>query len=205
MARTIRVDSDVYAWLQRQARAFEDTPNSVLRRIAALDASPSRGNKAPGDVVGGRRAWQQVSSTATGATSTRKFNGSDRLQTVRAIEQFLGVNLSKIGSHRTFLEDETGTPYLVLGGYGDWHGIPPEIVGDARSKHPHGKLMLAKHEGVRIKVYAGSLDALLQRTDSLAFNQEGYCQFDLGWQDGRPFIKQALDVQLELLTEIAGR
>ena len=35
---TIRVDDDVYAWLQKHARPFEDTPNSVLRRMAALDS-----------------------------------------------------------------------------------------------------------------------------------------------------------------------
>lgn len=36
---TVRVDSDVYAWLQAQARPFEDTPNTVLRRVAGLDAA----------------------------------------------------------------------------------------------------------------------------------------------------------------------
>jgi hypothetical protein len=34
---TIRIDGEVYAWLQLQARPFEDTPNSVLRRVAGLD------------------------------------------------------------------------------------------------------------------------------------------------------------------------
>ena len=34
---TIRIDDEVYAWLQSQARPFEDTPNSVLRRVAGLD------------------------------------------------------------------------------------------------------------------------------------------------------------------------
>ena len=33
---TIRVDDEVYAWLQKQARPFEDSPNSVLRRVASL-------------------------------------------------------------------------------------------------------------------------------------------------------------------------
>ena len=37
MAPTIRVDEEVYGWLQGNARPFEDTPNSVLRRIAGLD------------------------------------------------------------------------------------------------------------------------------------------------------------------------
>lgn len=33
---TIRIDDDVYSWLKAQAEPFEDTPNSVLRRIAGL-------------------------------------------------------------------------------------------------------------------------------------------------------------------------
>jgi hypothetical protein len=38
---TIRIDEDVYAWLQMQAKPFEDTPNSVLRRIAGLEIDES--------------------------------------------------------------------------------------------------------------------------------------------------------------------
>ncbi len=43
--RTIEVDEDVYASLQRQAEAFVDTPNDVLRRVLLgrpLDARRSR-------------------------------------------------------------------------------------------------------------------------------------------------------------------
>jgi hypothetical protein len=38
MMPTIRIDDEVYDWLQKQAtRPFEDTPNSVLRRIAGIE------------------------------------------------------------------------------------------------------------------------------------------------------------------------
>jgi hypothetical protein len=37
MPPTIRIDGEVYSWLQGNARPFEDTPNSVLRRIAGLE------------------------------------------------------------------------------------------------------------------------------------------------------------------------
>jgi hypothetical protein len=37
MSPTIRIDDHVYAWLQAEAIPFDDTPNSVLRRIAGLD------------------------------------------------------------------------------------------------------------------------------------------------------------------------
>jgi len=33
----LRVDDDVWSWLKNQATPFEDTPNSVLRRVAGLD------------------------------------------------------------------------------------------------------------------------------------------------------------------------
>ena len=37
---TVRVDDQVYSWLQSLARPFADTPNSVLRRVAGLDETP---------------------------------------------------------------------------------------------------------------------------------------------------------------------
>ncbi len=41
MSRTINVDDRFFAWLQENGTALVDTPNSVLRRIAGLDRSPS--------------------------------------------------------------------------------------------------------------------------------------------------------------------
>jgi len=37
MLPTIRIDDEVYAWLRDHAVPFEDTPNTVLRRLAGLD------------------------------------------------------------------------------------------------------------------------------------------------------------------------
>jgi hypothetical protein len=37
MMRAIRIDDDVWVSLQKKARAFEDTPNSVLRRVLGID------------------------------------------------------------------------------------------------------------------------------------------------------------------------
>jgi hypothetical protein len=39
--RTISVDDEVYLWLQRNAKPFEDTPNTVLRRLANLSDEAS--------------------------------------------------------------------------------------------------------------------------------------------------------------------
>ncbi len=43
--RVIRIDDDVWRALQKKAKAFEDTPNSVLRRVLrANGASPRKGS-----------------------------------------------------------------------------------------------------------------------------------------------------------------
>lgn len=40
----IRIDDEVYAWLQKHAQPFEDTPNTVLRRLADIDAPKAEQN-----------------------------------------------------------------------------------------------------------------------------------------------------------------
>lgn len=67
---TIRVDDDVYAWLQKQARPFEDTPNTVLRRVAGLGDAPQP--IAPTEAKGAK-AMKQV-ATAARPLSGRKLN-----------------------------------------------------------------------------------------------------------------------------------
>jgi hypothetical protein len=54
MMPTIRVDEDVYAWLQRRAKPFVDTPNSVLRRELKIGSYVGTGRPAgrmPGELM----------------------------------------------------------------------------------------------------------------------------------------------------------
>ena len=44
MSPVVRVDADVWEWLKRLARPLEDTPNSVLRRVAGLDPDAPTGS-----------------------------------------------------------------------------------------------------------------------------------------------------------------
>ena len=56
MGPTIRVDDEVWDWLKEHARPLEDTPNSVLRRIAGLDGeTDGRSGATDDDVKGTRR------------------------------------------------------------------------------------------------------------------------------------------------------
>jgi len=40
---TIRIDQDVWTFLQSKAKPFEDSPNDVLRRELGLDILPNQG------------------------------------------------------------------------------------------------------------------------------------------------------------------
>lgn len=42
MMPVIRVDDEVWSWLKTKAQPFEDTPNSVLRRVAGLEGQAFR-------------------------------------------------------------------------------------------------------------------------------------------------------------------
>jgi len=45
MTPTIRIDNQVWEYLKRKAEPFEDTPNSVLRRLFGLDRAQLRRNR----------------------------------------------------------------------------------------------------------------------------------------------------------------
>lgn len=57
--RTIRVDDDVWKALQRRATAFEDTPNSVLRRVLRLD-NPDKQKGSTPRIPRGTKTPQQL-------------------------------------------------------------------------------------------------------------------------------------------------
>lgn len=58
MAPTIRVDDEVYAALQAEAKAFVDTPNTVLRRKFGLEAEAAGSTASAAPMTqGGGRMW----------------------------------------------------------------------------------------------------------------------------------------------------
>jgi hypothetical protein len=65
-SRVVRIDEDVYRALQEQGRPFEDTPNTVLRRLLQLpeDAAPP--------------AAVEPEAAGNAATARRQRGGGDR-------------------------------------------------------------------------------------------------------------------------------
>ncbi|HTE84594.1 MAG TPA: winged helix-turn-helix domain-containing protein [Dehalococcoidia bacterium] len=75
MSPSIRIDSEVYQYLQKRAEPFADTPNSVLRRLLSLETRPAEDRPASGE---GR---------VGGADVTRLPARSDRTANVKAVQR----------------------------------------------------------------------------------------------------------------------
>ena len=89
----LRVDDEVWEWLKKQARPLEDTPNSVLRRVAAID--PPLG--APAHDV----ATALPAHDAAAGSPTDRENGVSRPSTL-AVTPRLAKRLTGEGLNRAF-------------------------------------------------------------------------------------------------------
>jgi hypothetical protein len=99
MMPTIRIDEEVFAWLQSKARPFEDTPNSVLRREAALDehATLEHGRLGPGRVVQrehGAKTPQGEFRAPILRILASNGGRADRTYTLKQLEQALAGTLN---------------------------------------------------------------------------------------------------------------
>src|SRR5688500_10740138 len=59
----VPVDDDVWGWLKSHATPFEDTPNSVLRRLAGLDSAAAASSSAKANTQR-KRASRDVAKSA---------------------------------------------------------------------------------------------------------------------------------------------
>jgi hypothetical protein len=69
MSPIIRIDEEVYSWLQSRAQPFDDTPNSVLRRVAGLDAGQSIAHRQKGAAMPKTQIGQRI----TGEGLNRRY------------------------------------------------------------------------------------------------------------------------------------
>ena len=101
MARTIRIDDEVYAWLQQHAQPFEDTPNSVLRRLVGFDSTDDSSEGCRGG--GSQGETGRMTQRQTSLVKSRKQTG------VRRPVQVTGEQLNdewKVGArHALFHRD----------------------------------------------------------------------------------------------------
>lgn len=133
---------------------------------------------------------------------TPKFDNLDRRKVIQAIEKVLDVKLSQVGSRPKEQVDAHGRLYWVLGGYGDWHGIPPEMMERAKSSLDTGSIVIAKRLKEKMRIYIGPIRPFAKGVDMLTKTSKGEFHFDQEIKRGELTIKQLRKAKFELLTEI---
>ena len=125
-----------------------------------------------------------------------KFDEQDRKKVISEVEKHFGVHLSRVGSHRKFLEDSSHRTFLVLGGYEDWHGIPPDMLEEEEKRNSNGVLVVAKRHTNSIDVFSGPLQTLIDNKSKLSHTQKGNYQFHIHILGSHLFIKEIPSLSL---------
>lgn len=131
-----------------------------------------------------------------------KFDEYDRIKVISEIEKHFHVKLSTIGDSKKYLKDNTGKKYIILGGYGNWHGIPKEIIKIEEEKSCNDSiLIIAKKDRQNIDIYEGRLRPLIERKKQLTSTDKQY-EFDIIVQGSKLRIQQIKD---EFTLKILGK
>jgi len=69
------------------------------------------------------------------------------------------------------MTDEVGRVYWIMG-YGDWHGIEPDMIDALRRDHD-ALLVIARRTKQTIRVFAGPLRPLLHKSENLPVAKSG--------------------------------
>jgi hypothetical protein len=124
----IRIDEDVWAWLQRNAEPLVDTPNAVLRRLAGLDLH--RDDAGPLSIGRGSASGSQGS----GRGRVQRTNSGRRLN-----EQWgIGAEQALFHKDGTFYEEPSRFPCALIDRQG-WVLFDSELEYRATPGLNHGK------------------------------------------------------------------
>ena len=123
---TIRIDQDVYEWLQAQAKPFEDTPNTVLRRFAMLDAKEiSR------DGFNRSSARNKRDRSASG----KRLSIRENLMVAKAYYHWEGTWFQRVNEFPVALFDRDG--YVIFETERDYLNHP-DVDGSEKTNIPKG-------------------------------------------------------------------
>jgi hypothetical protein len=119
-----------------------------------------------------------------------KFDETDREKVISEIEKFFKVILTRSGRRRKSLSDQNKKSCWVLGGYDNWHGIPPDMMAEEKKRSTNGILVVAKRYTSRIDIFIGSLQKLVDNENFLSHTQNGDFQFNIDIRGDHLFVKE---------------
>ena len=73
-----------------------------------------------------------------------KFNDDEREPVIERIETVKNIKLKPVGRKKIFLKGSDGLYYCVVGGRGDWHAIPKEVMDQEKKDRGSVHLVIAR-------------------------------------------------------------
>lgn len=106
-------------------------------------------------------------------TNGIKFGDDERDAVIREIERLKNSKLKPVGSKRKFFKGSDELYYCIVGGTGDWHEIPEEVMAQENITSESVHLVIARWLKNRIEIYGGLLKPLSNSRDSLSQTETG--------------------------------
>lgn len=136
--------------------------------------------------------------------TTQKFDSTDRRHVIAQLEKKLGVKLKRIGSRQKYLRDTEGKRYCIFGGYGNWHGIPREIVEREEREGQESVMVVAKKYDQHIGIFLGPLQPLAHNKHSLAYTKQDQFEFNTEISGSRMKIREVPSLILLKLSVVSN-
>lgn len=135
----------------------------------------------------------------------RKFDKTDRGAVIRTVEKALGISLKRQGRRQKWLKDQNGKNFWVLGGYGEWHGIPEEMMDAEITEQTNGFIVVAIRQKTDMQIFMGPIQPVLEGRSKLyrAAETTGDYQFTFKKIGSSIAIKQLLSISLKKLSAIS--
>lgn len=105
MTPVVRVDDDVWEWLKSQAQPLEDTPNSVLRRVAGIDPPLARPPRAASPVSRPLGAPPRAGAVAPQTVATPPFAPAASRPAKRVTGEWLNRAFNLEARHSLYHKD----------------------------------------------------------------------------------------------------
>ena len=136
--------------------------------------------------------------------ATKKFGNLDRNRVIRAVEEYYDVKLEKVRRRPKWLQDESGRNWWVLGGYGDYHGVPEDMMEAELQALIAGILIIAERKLPDIEIFSGSVEKLCKNRNRpyRAGKTTGDYQFNIHTSGSRLMVTGVKTVPIVRLERI---
>jgi hypothetical protein len=131
-----------------------------------------------------------------------KFTDKDRKLVLKELERIQKVKLIPVKSSRKLYLDESGLPFLIFGGGGDWHGITENGMAELGNYQKEGAFVVVKKYKTKMDINVGSLSVFFSNQNKLIRTKSKGFQFHCVTTEDGLFLEEIPDLYCNKISEI---